>query len=93
MEHGAKTGGGAGCPRQRDTGEARVALRPKVLKPRISAGRPHAHQTTGKRELDGAGVAERCWRSPHTLPAEMELAVLSAEQAGGPLWNRALGAL
>lgn len=40
-----------------------MVLRPKVLKHRISAGRPHAHQTTGKRELDSAGVAERCWGS------------------------------
>lgn len=70
-----------------------MALRPKALKPRTSAGRPHAHRTTGKREMDSAGGAEHCWGSPHTLPAKMELAVLSAEQVGGPLWNRALGAL
>ena len=46
---GPKLGWGGGCHCGGDTGQEAVVLRPKVLKHRIGAGRPHAHQTTGKR--------------------------------------------
>ena len=50
MEHGAKTGvGGAAAHCGGGTGQEAVVLGPKVVKHRIGAGRPHAHQTTGKR--------------------------------------------
>lgn len=84
MEHGAKPGVGAGggCPR--------LWGRPKLLKRRGGAGRPHARQTAGEgagRRSPGRGSLGAPSPTAHRDPAGAH----PAEQAGRPLWT--LGAL